>query len=158
MNYIEINKHFWSLEAISLFCRLLSLLNEKLNFRKRSSNPPLTYPSLRTPWNLSMDSQDGRWPQVKNGCSRSYIGQFIFPPLFNLLESHFWKGATLCTWCWDCIEMGNCIMRMFPISRLIPCDNLFADTADFLTPKCCYVITTSLCDSGTWIWCLLCQP
>jgi len=32
MRFIEVNKHFWILEAIKLLCCLHSLFNEKLHF------------------------------------------------------------------------------------------------------------------------------
>jgi len=32
MRFIEVNKHFWILEAIKLLCCLHSLFNKKLNF------------------------------------------------------------------------------------------------------------------------------
>jgi len=33
MSFIELNKHFWIIEAIKLLCCLYSLFNEKLNIR-----------------------------------------------------------------------------------------------------------------------------
>jgi hypothetical protein len=36
-------------------------------------------------------------------------------------------------------------MRVFPLSNLIPCDHVFADSVDYLTSDCCHVTTASLC-------------
>jgi len=70
VRFIEVSKHFWSLEAVNYFVAyIISEWTAKFQPEVSESKVVIFPPSkFRDPWNLFMDSHGVRRPQVKSCC------------------------------------------------------------------------------------------